>query len=55
MKEYLVTVVCTVRKQLVVKTDNPDDLDENLYDNEIIDETELDQTDWEVLEVSPND
>lgn len=52
--DWIVKVKCTVVKQLVVSGCTKDEAYDDPYDYEIEDEMELEQIDFEVLDVEPN-
>lgn len=51
---WIVTMVCTVRKQVICEDCTEEQAVEAPFDF-AEDEVELEQIDWEVLEVKPND
>lgn len=50
MKQFLVKMECKVIKQLTVECETEEQAEENPWDY-VVDEVEIDQADWEVLDV----
>lgn len=52
-KSWIVEMMCTVRKQVIVENCTEEEANENPWDY-AVDETEIDQVDWEVIGIKEN-
>lgn len=53
-KQWIVTMRCTVTKEVIVTECTEEQAKENPYDCEVIEERETDQSDFDVLSVEEN-
>lgn len=47
--EYEFRVRCTVEKLVVVEADSPEEVERKLYQWDVLEEIEIEQSDWNIL------
>lgn len=54
-RNWTVKMKCVVIKEVCIDNCTEDQARDNPWDQDVTDETEIEQTDWEVLHVEPNE